>query len=113
MAVMYHVFKDIFGKSMVSFDKLWGSVCLFLMMGIAFASIYDILIFIAPMSFGIQVEPGFPSFVESLYYSLVTIGGGTPSFPNVSHLVRNIAAIEGVWGTLYLVILIGRIIGRV
>lgn len=111
--VMYYVFRDIFGKHDVSFGKLWGSVSLFLMMAIAFASIFDIINLIAPGSFGVPLEPGFPTFSESLYFSLVTIGGGTTSFPTVSHLVRDVSAIEGVWGTLYLVILIGRIIGRV
>ena len=111
--VMYFVFKDIFGKSELKLSKLWGSVSLFLMMAIAFASIYDIINFLVPGSFGISLEPGFPTFSESLYFSLVTIVGGTASFTQTSHLIRDVAAIEGVWGTLYLVILIGRIIGRV
>ena len=113
MYVMYHVFTDIFGKNEVSFSKLWGSVGLFIMMAIAFASIYEVINMVVPGSFGVPLEVGFPTFSESLYFSLVTISGGAPLLPDISHLVRDVAAIEGVLGTLYLVILIGRIIGRV
>ncbi|MGB3075211.1 MAG: hypothetical protein WBB36_07810 [Chitinophagales bacterium] len=111
--VMYHAFRDVFRKDEVSYGKLWGSVSLFIMMAIAFASIYDILSILQPGSFGIALEPGFPSFSESLYFSVVTISGGVPDFSEVSHFIRDIAALEAVLGALYLVILIGRIIARV
>lgn len=107
------VFRDVFGRRNITKNNLWGAVSLFLMVTISFASVYDLLNTINPKSFGFPVEVGFPTYSEALYCSLVAIGGGAPAFPAPSLLVRNVAAIESIVGNLYLVILIGRMIGMV
>lgn len=107
------VFRDVFSPRNITKNNLWGAVSLFLMMTISFASFYDLLNLIAPGSFGFPLEPGFRTYSESLYCSLVAIGGGTPSYSSPTLLVRNVVALEGIVGNLYLVVLIGRILGRV
>jgi hypothetical protein len=106
-------FKDVFSAQTVTKNNLWGAVSLFLMIAISFASVFELINLIEPMSFGITLAPGFTAFSEMLYCSLVTISGGTPSFPSQSQLVRNVIALESLGGNLYLVILIGRMLGLV
>ena len=106
-------FHDVFSSESVTKNNLWGAVALFLMITISFASLYDIINMLQPTSFGLLLEAGFPAYTESLYCSLVAVTGGFPAFTGVSHLIRNLVTIEGFAGTLFLVILIGRILGKV
>ena len=83
------------------------------MIAISFASIFELLNLIEPLTFGVALSPGFATFSEMLYCSLVAISGGSPTLPAQSQLVRNVIAVESLGGNLYLVILIGRIVGMV
>ena len=107
------VFKDVFSSHNITKNNLWGAVSLFLMIAISFASIFELLNLIEPLTFGVALSPGFATFSEMLYCSLVAISGGTPTLPAQSQLVRNVIAVESLGGNLYLVILIGRIVGMV
>jgi hypothetical protein len=110
---IYWVFKDVFSSNNITKNNLWGAVSLFLMIAISFASIFELLNLIEPLTFGVALSPGFATFSEMLYCSLVAISGGTPTLPAQSQLVRNVIAVESLGGNLYLVILIGRIVGMV
>ena len=106
-------FRDVFGSRTVTNNNLWGAVSLFLMIAISFASVYELLNLLEPSSFGIPLAPGFSTFSEMLHCSLLAISGSSPSLQPQTVLVRNVIAIESLGGNLYLVILIGRMLGFV
>lgn len=106
-------FRDVFRPRTVTNNNLWGAVSLFLMIAISFASVYELLNLIEPSSFGVILPPGFSTFSEMLYCSLIAVSGGSPSLQPHTALVRNVLAIESFGGNLYLVILIGRMLGFV
>ncbi|MCU0428115.1 MAG: hypothetical protein MUF71_21085 [Candidatus Kapabacteria bacterium] len=103
--------RDIFSGSRVTSDKLWGSACVYLMIGFVFGDIFDLLNLLSPGCFGVEIPVGFASYLGGVYFSYATLGGVDTGFDNMSRLVRNVSVIESLFGNLYLVFLIGRILG--
>ena len=81
------------------------------MIGIAFGSLYDIINIIQPGSFGEKINLGLESYSECIYYSMNVLGGLDTAYPNPTRLIRNIGVIEAVWGNLFIVLLIGNLLG--
>ena len=44
--------RDIFGGKVLSPDKIWGAACIYLMIGISFGSLYDLIAILNPSSLG-------------------------------------------------------------
>jgi hypothetical protein len=83
----------------------------YLMVGFVFGDVFDLLNLLSPGSFGVEIPVGFASYLGGVYYSYATLGGVDAGYEHVSRLVRNISVIESLFGNLYLVFLIGRILG--
>jgi len=111
VTVIGFAIRDIFSGEFLTPDKLWGSACVFLMIGISFGSLYDLICIIKPGSLGEVIEMGLPNYSECIHYSLSILGGMDPGFPNASRLIRNIGVFESVWGNLFVVLVIGKLMG--
>lgn len=109
--VIVRVFKDVFAPRKVTTNNLWGAVSLLFMFAITFASIYNVIFLVQPGCVGLEMRPGFDTFSEALYTSLVAVIGNSPEYPTVSEFIRDVVTIEGFGGAMYLVILMGRMIG--
>ncbi|RAV99610.1 hypothetical protein [Pseudochryseolinea flava] len=103
--------RDIFSGEYLTPDKLWGSACVFLMIGISFGSLYDLICLIKPGSLNPRLAIGFPNYSECVTYSLAILGGMDPGQPEASRLIRNIGILEAVWGNLFVVLVIGKLMG--
>jgi hypothetical protein len=105
----------------VSTDTIYGGICVYLLLGLAWAYAYDLIEIVNPGSFAFAEVPLRPGFSEVapvegarryFYFSLVTLttlgyGDVTP----VSSQARSIAALEAVVGPLFLAIFIARLVG--
>ncbi|MCI0750310.1 MAG: hypothetical protein L0Y35_00575 [Flammeovirgaceae bacterium] len=111
VTVIAFAIRDIFSGSILTPDKLWGSACVFLMIGISFGSLYDLICIVKPGSLGIEVASGLPNYAECVTHSLSILGGADPGHPEASKLIRNISVIEAVWGNLFVVLIIGKLMG--
>jgi hypothetical protein len=111
ITVIGFALRDIFMGQYFTPDKLWGSACVFLMIGISFGSLYDLLCTINPGSLGVPIELGFPTYSECVNYSFCILGGVDTGYPNTTKIIRNISVIEAVWGTLFSVLIIGKLLG--
>jgi len=109
--VIYHCVYDIFTGKKLSAEKIWGSACIYLMIGISFGSIYDLVNIVNPGSMGIPLSQGLESYTVSIYYSM-TIIGGHDAFLEAIPLIQNIGIIEAVWSNLFIVLLVGRLLGK-
>ena len=103
--------RDIFMSQYFTPDKLWGSAAVFLMIGISFGSLYDLLCTVNPGSLGATIELGFPTYSECVNYSFCILGGLDTGYPNPSRLIKNISVFEAVWSTLFSVLIIGKLLG--
>lgn len=110
VVVISAALKDLFQGPRESADKLWGSACIYFMTGFAFAGFYYCVFLMNPLAFGKQLDSSAWGFFEALYLSLTTLIGLDNIYGDSIRLVRNATLVEGTWGQLYLVLLIGRLL---
>jgi hypothetical protein len=109
--VVYEVLRHVLAEGPVNVDKLYAAVSAYLLLGLAFASIYEALAFWMPDSF--LYGNDHQRDVDGLmYFSLVTLstvgyGDIVPVLPQA----RVLAVLEAVLGQLYLAVLMARLVG--
>lgn len=112
VTVIIFAILDIFSGNKMSKEKLWGSACIYLMIAIAFGSAYDLINIAWPGSLGENLKLGMESYVSCIAYSMTILGGQDPRFPNVIPLITNLGILESVWANLFIVLLVGRLLGQ-
>lgn len=110
LIVIGFAIRDIFAGGYLTPDKLWGAACVFLMTGISFGSLFDLLTTAYPGSMGITPALGLPNYAECVAFSLGILGG-IDSNLETSRLIRSVSIIEAVWGNLYALLIIGKLLG--
>ena len=103
---------DIFSENRLSEEKLWGSACIYLMIAISCGSIYDLICIANPGSMGEPIKLGLESYSECIYYSMTVLAGMDNSYGNAIKLIRNIGVLEALWGNLFIVLLVGRLLSQ-
>jgi len=110
--VIYFAIFDIFSGKKVSQEKLWGSACIYLMIAISFGSVYDLINIANPGAMGEQVNLGLESYTACIAYSMTILGGMETPYPDAIPLISNLGIIESVWANLFIVLLVGRLLGQ-
>jgi hypothetical protein len=110
ITVISFAIRDLFSAGYITADKLWGAACVFLMVGISFGSLYDLITIARPGSLGVDIELGLPNYSECVTYSFSVLGGIESDLKPIK-LIKNISIIESVWGILYAMLIIGRLLG--
>jgi hypothetical protein len=109
--VIVYTIRDIFYSEFLTPDKLWGSACVYLMTGISFGSLYDLICISGYGNLGVELELGIPNYAECVGHSLSLLGGIDSRYPDASYLIKNLGVIEGLWGSLFTVLIIGKLLG--
>lgn len=112
LIVIFHAIPDLFAGARDSKERLWGAASIYLMIAIAFGSMYDLINIIKPGSMGIPLQMGMESYTECIYYSMTILGGQDPLYENPSRLIRNIGIVEALWGSMFIVLLVGRLLSK-
>lgn len=97
----------------VDANKIVGAVCVYLLLGLIWAMLYMIALYVSPGSFG-SLPSGAPLRImpEMVYFSFVTMttlgyGDMTPVLP----VARFLAYIEAVVGQFYIAIVVASLVG--
>lgn len=105
----------------VTFDRICGGVCVFVLLGLCFALLHMMVAAGDPHSYrdnfdlssnlgnSLSHEYRYPIFVYFSFCTLSTVGYG--DIVPVSRLARSCAMMESVAGQLYLAILVARLVG--
>lgn len=101
---------DLFKEDKTSKDRLWGAASVYLMISISFASAYDLINIIKPGCMGLPLNLGLESYTECIYYSLSILGGQDSIYDHPDRLIRNLGIVESLWGNLFVVLLVGKIL---
>ena len=110
MAVV--LLRNVVTARVVTGDVICGAIAVYLLMGVAWAVIYVLLEGLSPGSFGLGDSSRGTVWDQLLYFSfatLTTLGYGDIS--PLSPLARIWAVFEAVCGTLFLAVLIARLVG--
>lgn len=105
----------VFITDRITEDRIVGSVCIYLLIGMLFAFVYAAMGIVMDGGFKMDSWMGNPEniyFADFLYFSystLTTIGYGdmTPTHP----VTKMAACLEGVTGCVYLAIMVARLVG--
>ena len=97
---------------MVTSDRLWGAAAAYLMIGVLWSFLYTIIDRSDAHAFAIRGATAPLELIDLLYFSfgtLTTIGLG--DILPLSAIARTAVMMEGIVGTLFIAILIARLIG--
>src|SRR5438477_3275173 len=106
----------VLGRGKVSWDKIYGAVCAYLLLGYAWTFAYSLIEEMQPGSFTSSTSPMPHDLVGRVmqlrYFSFVTLatvgyGDIVPRLP----AARTMALLEAILGQFYLVALVGRLVG--
>ncbi|MDC7234714.1 MAG: potassium channel family protein [Spirochaetales bacterium] len=107
IALIQSLFKSLISSHEVDADTLYGSVAIYFLLGNLWNSFYVLIRFFDPEAFVTSYGD-----MNLLYYSFVTLVGlGYGDIVPVSSLARLTASLEGITGTLYVAIVISRVVG--
>ena len=106
----------VLGTGKVTWDKIYGAVCAYLLLGYAWTFAYSLIEELEPGSFSSATTPMPHDLVGRVmqlrYFSFVTLatvgyGDIVPRLP----AARTMALLEAILGQFYLVALVGRLVG--
>jgi voltage-gated potassium channel len=111
--VAYELLVDILAKQgRVDMSLIYGALSVYLLIGIAFAWLYEAIYVIDPGAFkGVEIDP-LGELGEFQYFSFVTLT--TLGYGDISPTTRiagSFATLEAIIGQVYLTVLVARLVG--
>jgi hypothetical protein len=104
--------KHFLAKGRASAQRIAGAVTIYLLIGLIWARLYQIIEMVSPGSFHVQQGEEFNA-ASLTYFSFVTLATlGYGDITPVHIIARDLAVLEAVMGQLYLVILISRLVSE-
>lgn len=109
------IFLEVIKSTQITAETIYGVVCVYLLIGVTFGTLYDLIETLEPESFRINVPSegdrniGWRNLIFFSFMTLTSIGYGdiTP----VTFQSQSLASIEGVIGVMYVAVLIARMVG--
>ena len=106
------VLTAVVGAAEVDFDILLGAVSAYLLIPIIWAVSYMVIHALNPGSFSLIARETQPHFHEFMYFSLTTLTTlGYGDITPISPFARIWSTLEAVVGTLYIALLVARLVG--
>ena len=114
LLVIYIVSRHIFQIKRPDSETIFGALCIYLLVGFAFSSLYSTIYSNLPNAFymgSAQNVHAVPDRFDFIYFSFGTLTElGTPGITPVAPIVRSVSLLEAIIGVLYLAVLISRLI---
>ena len=112
--VVVIIFRHVFTREKPSSESVFGALCIYLLVGFSFASLYGMVATLQPKAFYLDPLTNLrttPDRFDFVYYSFATMTSlGATGITAVSDQARSLAVIETTIGVLYLAVLIARLI---
>jgi Ion channel len=113
--IVVGIFRHVFANVRIGTETIFGALCIYILNGMGFASIYGLVSALQPSAF--LLSPGvnthtIPDRFDFIYYSFgVMTQLGAAGMTAVTDQARSISVLEAILGQLYLAVLISRLVG--
>jgi hypothetical protein len=104
------IIRQFLAKGQAIKHRIAGAVAVYLLLGLLWARIYELVILFNHGAFQIAHDEGIATLFYFSFVTLMTIGYG--DVVPVSLLARNLAILEGLTGQLFLVIIISSLVAE-
>ena len=109
--MMISILSNIMKVKKVTADTIFGSICVYLLLGTLWAIVFGLIEISTPGSFNLGDDSALVFNYKFIYYSFVTLttlgyGDITPVLP----AARTLSSLEAVTGQLYIAILVARLV---
>jgi Ion channel len=115
VVVVVMIFRHVFAREQTNSETVFGALCIYLLVGFSFASVYHMVSAIQPNAFYLDPHANFhtvPDRFDFIYYSFGTMTSlGAAGIVPVSAHARAISILEAILGVLYLAVLVARLMG--
>jgi hypothetical protein len=115
VVIVVVIFRHVFAAEQPTSETIFGALCIYLLVGFSFASIYGLVAAFQPNAFYLDPHTNLhavPGRFDFIYYSFGTMTSlGAAGITPVSSQARSFSILEAILGVLYLAVLITRLIG--
>ncbi len=109
MALLF-LLKKIFSEKSVTGDTVQGGISAYVLMGLLWQVIYNLLWLLNPHSFSVNVQGGDPpNFFYFSFTTMTTLGYG--DILPVSYAAKTAAMLQAMVGQVYLAVFVARLVG--
>jgi len=113
--VVVVLFRRVFSNDRATSETIFGAICIYLLVGFTFASVYGMVATLHPKAFYLDPVLNLrtvPDRFDFIYYSFATMTSlGAVGITAISSTARSLSVIEAILGVLYLAVLIARLMG--
>ena len=114
VVIVVLIFRHVFAAEQPTSETIFGALCIYLLVGFSFASVYGMLAAFQPNAFYLDPRTNLhnvPDRFDFIYYSFSTMTSlGAAGIIPVSSQARSFSILEAILGVLYLAVLIARLI---
>lgn len=93
---IYFTLMEFFKKDLSMPMRLWGAACIYLMIGL--------------QCMGIEIPLQTMALMKRYEFSLMVLSGMNSPYDNPIGMIFSIGTIEAVWGQLFIVLIVGRLL---
>ena len=108
--VIYYTLAEFFKKDLGMPLRLWGAACIYLMIGIAFGSVYEFICIMDIQCMGVEIPLQTMAFMKRIEFSLTVLSGMSSQYSNPSGMIFSLGTIEALWGQIFIVLIVGRLL---
>jgi hypothetical protein len=109
------IFRHVLAAQQPTSETIFGALCLYLLVGFTFASVYGLVTAFQPNAFYLDPRTNVhsvPDRFDLIYYSFGTMTSlGAAGITPISTHARSFSILEAILGVLYLAVLIAGLIG--
>jgi hypothetical protein len=110
--VIYFTLMEFFKKDLGMSMRLWGAACIYLMIGLAFGSAYEIICILEIQCMGVDIPLQTMGLMKRFEFSLMVLSGMDSPYNNATGMIFSLGTVEALLGQLFVVLIVGRLMMR-